>query len=116
MMLRIPCELHHFFDAVCPVVQRLLVSEDQLAPGVVPETDSVRVPLKFVVLVHVLCGDICVPSVCNMVLGAAYSDPATIHGPNPLADIPGYPEQPQRPAHKPPGSYSNWRCCGILRE
>ena len=49
-----------------------------------------------------------------MVLGAEYSDPASKHGPNPSADIPWRPKQPQRPAQKPLGS--SWRCHRIRRE
>ena len=45
--------------------------------------------------------------------GAEYSDPATNHGSNPSAGIPGRPEQPRRQAQEPPES--PWRCHGIPR-
>ena len=45
--------------------------------------------------------------------GAEYSDPATNHGPNLSADMPGRHEQPRRPVQKRPGG--PWRCHGIAR-
>ena len=53
-------------------------------------------------------------ALCNMVLGAEYSDPATVHGLNPSGDVPGRRKQPWRPAQKPPGSF--WRCLRLKRE
>ena len=55
----------------------------------------------------------CLRAPCSMVQGAEYSDPATNHGPNPSAGIPGRPEQPRRQAQEPPESPQ--RCHGIPR-
>ena len=57
--------------------------------------------------------DICIPSAA-WCWGAESSDPATIHGPNPSADVQGRHEQPWRPAQRPPRS-SQGRP-GILRK
>ena len=44
--------------------------------------------------------DICIPSAA-WCWGAESSDPATIHGPNPSADVPERNEQPRRPVQQP---------------